>query len=31
VFPVLQRAQPVPISRDEYDARLELGATSRNN
>jgi Mrp family chromosome partitioning ATPase/capsular polysaccharide biosynthesis protein len=30
-FTTLQKAAPVPIDRKEYDARLALGATSRNN
>jgi Mrp family chromosome partitioning ATPase/capsular polysaccharide biosynthesis protein len=30
-FSTLQKAQAVPIDKAEYDARLNLGATSRNN
>ena len=30
-FQTLQKAEPVPIGKAEYDARLNLGATARNN
>jgi Mrp family chromosome partitioning ATPase/capsular polysaccharide biosynthesis protein len=30
-FSTLQKAESVPISKAEYDARINLGATSRNN
>jgi len=30
-FSTLQKAASVPIDEDEYDARLDLGASSRNN
>jgi Mrp family chromosome partitioning ATPase/capsular polysaccharide biosynthesis protein len=30
-FSILQKAEAVPISRAEYNSRLNLGATSRNN
>jgi Mrp family chromosome partitioning ATPase/capsular polysaccharide biosynthesis protein len=30
-FQTLQKAEPIPIDKGEYDARLSLGATARNN